>query len=461
MVDLKASIAAYGIIQPLVVRHSGDLFEIVAGVQRWMAAGTLGLDTVPCVIIEVDDLTAVLMQAEENLKRSDMHPLDEALYCAELASRGLTVSEIAERLGLPRRRVVRRMGLLALCEPARMAYLAGKLDEDAALAIARVTDANQQARIVDAVDASSLQPEEVPGYVSRTFAANLDDVPWRMTDDALVPSAGPCSACQRRSDVQRDLFPEHATGIRCLDVPCYRAKMDAAYAIECGKAGPSSGRLVVLSEPAHTLFIPVSGGSRPVVVASSGMVDAEGQCRVLEGRTWLQAVTLAADKVVPLLLARDQDGRPRYLFRETEATRAVRGSDAAIEDREAREAADPTPSEVNKQRTKIHRATLAKLQDLADVGDHDTWAWIVQRLVSDAAPRVVSLAASALAGSLAIYNRDGKEGLLALAGASNRGARRVATAITVFSSAPDDPQLDTLARMCGTTIADIVGKFEE
>lgn len=461
---LRDSIVAWGVLQPLVVRpmpDPGDTgiveYEIVAGVRRYRAGIAGGLVTFPCLVVEVDDMTAIVMQAEENLKRADLHPLDEALYCAELSTRGLTPAEIAGKLGLSRRRVVRRMALLGLCAVARASYVSGAIDEDAALAIARV-DESQQARIVSSVEANSLQPEEIPAYVARIFTANLDDVPWRVSDEALVPSAGPCTTCQTRSDVQRDLFPEQVSRLRCLNVDCYRSKMDATYAIALKQHSP----LRILDQMPRDIFLPMPPG-RPVVIASSGMLDSESPCKLIEGMTWGEAVRLADSALDLRWLTRDHDGRPRYLLREAEANKAVKGSDAALDAKAALSAADPTPAEINRVLAKQRKAVLSKLADLVVTGDHDTWCWVVERMVDDAAPRSATLAAQALAGAISILGTgaEGKQALIALARSSNRGARRVAATLTIADDTVEDPALDDLAKMCGTTLAEIVAGFEQ
>jgi ParB/RepB/Spo0J family partition protein len=468
LVGLSESICAVGMLAPLVVRVlTENDFEIIAGVRRLRAAVMGGKTEVPCLVVEADDITAVIMQAEENLKRADLHPIDEALYCAELSTRGFDPGEIAAKLGLPRRRVVRRMALLALSPVTRAAYVANLFDEDAALALARV-DETQQARIVSSLEASSLQPEEIPAYVSRIFTANLDDVPWRVTDERVLPAAGPCSTCQKRSDVQRDLFPETVTRLRCLDVDCYRGKMDATYAIVLKTHSP----LRILDQMPRDVFLAMPPG-RPVVIASSGLIDSESPCKLIEGRTWGEAVSIAATAQAAEAganamdlrwLTRDQDGRPRYLLKEVEAMKLVKGSDAAADAKDARLAADPTPAETNRAKAKVRRALLAKVADLAVTGDNDTWCWVVERMIADAAPRTAALSATALAGligSVAGGGAEGKDALVALARASNRGARRVAAALTVFADDLDDSALDELARLCGSTLATVTAGITE
>lgn len=70
--ELAASIAAYGILQPLTVRQQGAVYELVAGERRWRAARIAGLRQVPCLLARVDEEDAALLALIENLQRRDL-----------------------------------------------------------------------------------------------------------------------------------------------------------------------------------------------------------------------------------------------------------------------------------------------------------------------------------------------------------------------------------------------------
>ena len=78
--DLTNSIKERGIIQPIIVRASQEKkkFEIIAGERRWLAAKKAGLNEVPVVIIEADDLKSLEFAIVENVQRNDLNPLEEA-----------------------------------------------------------------------------------------------------------------------------------------------------------------------------------------------------------------------------------------------------------------------------------------------------------------------------------------------------------------------------------------------
>lgn len=114
--DLAASIKAQGIIQPLIVRSLGDeRYEIIAGERRWRAATLAGLDTVPVIIRNVPDETALAFALIENIQREDLNPMDQALSFVRLKDEfSMTHEEIAERVGRSRSAVTNLMRLLAL-----------------------------------------------------------------------------------------------------------------------------------------------------------------------------------------------------------------------------------------------------------------------------------------------------------------------------------------------------------
>ncbi len=95
--ELAASIAAYGILQPLTVRQQGAVYELVAGERRWRAARIAGLRQVPCLLARVDEEDAALLALIENLQRRDLDYMEEAAAIARLLRRyGLSQQQAAE-----------------------------------------------------------------------------------------------------------------------------------------------------------------------------------------------------------------------------------------------------------------------------------------------------------------------------------------------------------------------------
>lgn len=122
--ELADSIAAQGVLQPIVVRTlDGGDYEIVAGERRWRAAQQAGLAKIPVVVRDVDEKTALAIALIENIQRDDLHPLEEANALYRLAEEfSLTHQQVAEAVGKSRTTVTNLLRLLEL-EPDTKTYL--------------------------------------------------------------------------------------------------------------------------------------------------------------------------------------------------------------------------------------------------------------------------------------------------------------------------------------------------
>ncbi len=115
--ELADSIAAQGVVQPIVVRpiEKPGRYEIIAGERRWRAAQLAGLDEIPVVIRKVPDQTAMAMALIENIQRDDLNPLEEAEALHRLLHEfELTHQQIAQAVGKSRTTVTNLLRLLEL-----------------------------------------------------------------------------------------------------------------------------------------------------------------------------------------------------------------------------------------------------------------------------------------------------------------------------------------------------------
>ena len=99
--ELAASIREHGVLQPILVRPLGENeYELVAGERRWRASKAAGLETIPALVEELDDDTALEISIIENLQREDLSPLDEAaMYDRMVREHGYSVRKLAQKLG--------------------------------------------------------------------------------------------------------------------------------------------------------------------------------------------------------------------------------------------------------------------------------------------------------------------------------------------------------------------------
>ncbi len=117
--DLAASVEQLGILQPLLVRDSGDgRYELIAGERRLRAARGAGLDTVPVLLVETDDRGSLERALVENVHREDLDPLEEAAaYRALMDEGGLTQEVLGQRLGRSQPTISNTLRLLDLPTP--------------------------------------------------------------------------------------------------------------------------------------------------------------------------------------------------------------------------------------------------------------------------------------------------------------------------------------------------------
>lgn len=147
LVELAASIAEMGVLQPILVRplDGEGRYELIAGERRWRAAQRAGLATIPAIVRVTSDLSSVEQALVENLHRQDLNPLEEAAaYQQLLDDFGLTHDQLSTRVGKSRSAITNTIRLLGL-PPAVQALLSdGQLSAGHARALLGTPDRSQQ-----------------------------------------------------------------------------------------------------------------------------------------------------------------------------------------------------------------------------------------------------------------------------------------------------------------------------
>lgn len=148
--DLASSIRQHGIVQPVVVRPvANGKFEIIAGERRWRAAQLAGLADIPVISREVDDRTALELAIVENVQRSDLNPVEEALgYEQLIAEHGYTQNDLGEIIGKSRSHVANSLRLLKLPDQVRDMLFDGSLSAGHARALIPTSDPVALARAI-------------------------------------------------------------------------------------------------------------------------------------------------------------------------------------------------------------------------------------------------------------------------------------------------------------------------
>ncbi|MFC5601663.1 nucleoid occlusion protein [Sporosarcina koreensis] len=146
--ELARTIHTHGVIQPIVIRKSGDGFEIIAGERRFRAMKKLGWEEVPAIIRDLDDKETASIALIENLQREELTAIEEAYaYDKLLELHGLTQEALAQRLGKGQSTVANKLRLLKLPDEIKNGILTKEISERHARALISVKDAELQQKL--------------------------------------------------------------------------------------------------------------------------------------------------------------------------------------------------------------------------------------------------------------------------------------------------------------------------
>lgn len=139
--ELSKSIAARGVLQPILLRGSGDGYEIVAGERRWRAAQRAQLHSIPAIVRDIDDTSMAEIALIENIQREDLNAIEEAEGYRQLIERyGHTQDDVGRIVHKSRSHVANLMRLLDLPESVRQALIQGDISMGHARAVATAED---------------------------------------------------------------------------------------------------------------------------------------------------------------------------------------------------------------------------------------------------------------------------------------------------------------------------------
>ena len=140
--ELSASIREYGILQPLTVRKmSGGSYELVAGERRLRAAELAGLETVPCLLVQVNEYDSAMLALLENIQRQNLSFLEEAEgYRNLMEDYGLTQEELASKLSKSQSFIANKLRILKLEDPLKRLLVENNFTERHARALLKLPD---------------------------------------------------------------------------------------------------------------------------------------------------------------------------------------------------------------------------------------------------------------------------------------------------------------------------------
>ncbi|MGZ6372689.1 MAG: ParB/RepB/Spo0J family partition protein, partial [Candidatus Limnocylindria bacterium] len=200
LVELADSIREHGVLQPILVRTVGSQFELIAGERRWRASRMAKRESIPAIVVEFDDETALEVSIIENLQREDVSPLEEAAMFRKMTDLGYSLRQLAQKIGKDKGYVENRIRLADAPPEIRELVSLRKDTLSHAYELMKVPDERTRKRLAKKVAAGVLtlarlraitggSPAEAeapakPKRRARTVAGQVAAV--KNADDALV-----------------------------------------------------------------------------------------------------------------------------------------------------------------------------------------------------------------------------------------------------------------------------------
>lgn len=179
LAELAESVAQHGVLQPLLVRRVEGGFQIVAGERRWLAAKKVGLQTVPCRVVVMDDQVVTEVAIIENLQRADLNELEKAQAFQDyLEKYSGTIEELAKKLGKDRSTISNCLRLLELPDFVKLALRSGKITAGHARALLPLEEESQQIALCQRIQSEQLTVRQIEEAV-RQIGDDADTVPFQ------------------------------------------------------------------------------------------------------------------------------------------------------------------------------------------------------------------------------------------------------------------------------------------
>jgi ParB/RepB/Spo0J family partition protein len=264
MAELAGSVKAHGVLVPVIARPANGHFELVAGERRYLAAKQAGVAAINADVRTLTDEQVLEIQLIENLQREGLHELAEAEGYEALQKLGHSAEEIADKVGKSKGYIYSRLKLCGLVKASRTAFYDGKLTASTALLLARIPLESLQTEALKEITKKTYGDEimsfrEAARHIRDHYMTDLGGAGFPTEDLDLVPAAGGCNACPKRTGNQAELFGDVKSGNVCTDPVCFKAKREAFAVREIAKAEEAGGQ-VITGKKAKEIF-PYDGSS--------------------------------------------------------------------------------------------------------------------------------------------------------------------------------------------------------
>lgn len=173
IIELAESIKHHGIIQPLILKQSGNNYMIIAGERRWRAAKLAGINEVPAIIMDLTDKEILEVSLIENIQREDLNPIEEALaYKKLLSDFNITQEELSKRMGKSRTAITNIMRLINLDSRVQEYLIEGVLSEGHGRTLLAVKDNDLQYELAQKVIDDGISVRELERLIKHIATKN-------------------------------------------------------------------------------------------------------------------------------------------------------------------------------------------------------------------------------------------------------------------------------------------------
>ena len=214
LAELSSSVKEHGVLQPILVRPiDGGRYQLIAGERRWRAAKMAGLETIPAMIEEIDDDTALEIAIIENLQREDLSPLDEAIMYDRMTSEhGYSVRKLAQKLGKDKGYIENRLRLADAPPEIRQLVSLRKDTVSHAYELLKVEDPRKRRRLAAQVASGELSLVRLREKIEGRRA--------RPETEAATDAVEPKGRGRRSAEVQSEAVEATAawTGVRPSEI---------------------------------------------------------------------------------------------------------------------------------------------------------------------------------------------------------------------------------------------------
>lgn len=362
--ELADSMRQVGVLEPIVVRSDGDGgLELVFGERRLRAAHLAELATIKAIIRDYSDEQVRESRLIENAQREDADPLDESEAFAELQKLGYSPAGIAEKIGQSHAYVAQRLQLTSLSPACREALASEHISIGVAVLIAALPSSKLQDEALQEVSAAShyenrlMSVADARREIEEMVMMALADAPFKTDDPTLVPAAGACTNCPKRTGGQALLFADASSPDLCTDKVCFRGKQDAAWKLR-QKEAKAAGLNVLGAKEGKAALDRLNYGDSQFTRLDSTIWD---------GKKHVKVAKLVGKAPAELTLARDDRSGlvvelvPRKLV---EAAAKVAAPEKA--EKSAPDARAKAEREAERLKAEVNRRAMTAIVEAAD-----------------------------------------------------------------------------------------------